>query len=57
MTNLTSREKHLIKRMEAAEDFGYDDEEVELKKLLTARGLNWKWNDSMFSPKVIVYKN
>ena len=46
----------LIRRMENAPDFGYDDEEVELSRRLKLGGLAWKWSSDLFNPKVEVYK-
>lgn len=43
MVDLTARERALIARMERAPDFGYDDEAAELSRLLSARGLRWRW--------------
>lgn len=37
-------DNELIRRIEAAPDFGYDDEEYELNRRLGARGLTWAWN-------------
>lgn len=34
----------LIRRIEHAEDFGYDDEQVELNKRLETEKKAWKWN-------------
>ncbi|WP_427007155.1 hypothetical protein [Pseudarthrobacter sp. H2] len=34
----------LIRRMNAAPDFGYDDEAVELNRRLEAVGLTWRWS-------------
>lgn len=47
---VTSNE--LMRRMEAAPDFGYDDEEYELSRRLGAVGLEWMWQGG----KVITYK-
>jgi len=33
----------LIKRMENAEDFRYDDEEIELSERLFKEGKTWRW--------------
>lgn len=45
----------LVKRMEDAEDFGYDDEEIELRRRLRKTNQDWKWNDSLSNPKIIIY--
>lgn len=42
----------LIRRMERAPDFGYDDECWELNRRLGAVGLTWMWEGN----KVKVYK-
>jgi hypothetical protein len=34
---------HLIRRMQSAPDFGYDDEAVELNRRLAVEGKTWKW--------------
>lgn len=34
----------LIRRIERAPDFGYDDEEYELNRRLGAVGLTWRWH-------------
>lgn len=34
----------LMRRMEAAEDFKYDDEAYELNRRLGAVGLSWRWS-------------
>lgn len=34
----------LIRRMENAPDFGYDDESVELTSILTPEGKAWLWD-------------
>jgi hypothetical protein len=33
----------LIRRMERAEDFGYDDESIELTRRLRREGKAWRW--------------
>lgn len=52
MDSITAR---LIQRMETAEEFGYDDEAVELSARLARQGKDWKWSDSFFSPTVIIF--
>lgn len=37
--------EELIRRMECADDFSYDDEEYELNRRLGARGLSWAWQN------------
>lgn len=34
----------LIERMNAAPDFGYDDESIELRRRLALQGKRWRWN-------------
>lgn len=34
----------LIRRIQRAADFGYDDEQYELNRRLKRDGLTWKWN-------------
>jgi hypothetical protein len=43
----------LIRRIERAPDFGYDDESVELNRRLGAVGLAWMWDRE--TNKVRVY--
>jgi hypothetical protein len=42
----------IMRRMEAAEDFGYDDEAMELNRRLGAVGLTWRWSKRN---KVLIY--
>ena len=49
-------DRQLIGRMEAAPDFGYDDEEVELSRRLKLGGLAWRWSNDMFNPRVEIYE-
>ncbi|MFI8696739.1 hypothetical protein [Dietzia maris] len=44
----------LIRRMETAEDFGYDDEEVELTRRLADEGKTWRWSEDFFNPRVVI---
>ena len=46
--------KRLIERIEKAPDFGYDDEEVELRRRLRLEGKSFHWNDSLSNPKIII---
>lgn len=46
----------IIRRMEQAEDFGYDDEAVELNRRLKLGGLAWKWSGDFYRPKVEIYE-
>lgn len=45
----------LIRRIENAPDFGYDDEAVELSARLARQGKDWRWSDGLFNPSIIVY--
>lgn len=47
---------NLVRRMEAAADFGYDDEAVELSRRLREQGKTWKWSQSFDNPQVIIYQ-
>lgn len=42
----------LIRRMNAAPDFGYDDESVELNRRLDLVGLTWRWSSQN---KVLIF--
>ncbi|KAB2584417.1 hypothetical protein BS297_15885 [Rhodococcus erythropolis] len=46
----------LIRKMERAQDFGYDDEEFELNRRLKIGGLAWRWSGDFYRPTVEVYK-
>lgn len=50
-------DRALIARMNKAEDFGYDDEQVELDRRLAGRGLQWRWGPEgrMFDQRVEVF--
>jgi hypothetical protein len=41
-----TRIEQLIRTIENAPDFGYDDEAIELKDLLAKQGKAWKWAGS-----------
>jgi len=45
----------LIDRMNKAEDFSYDDEEVELNRRLALGGLAWRWSGGLYSARVEVF--
>lgn len=47
---------NLVRRMERAPDFGYDDEQVELSRRLREQGKTWRWSDSFTKPQVIIYE-
>ena len=42
----------IMRRMEAAPDFGYDDEAYELNRRLSLVGLTWRWSSQN---KVLIY--
>lgn len=44
----------LIRRINAAPDFGYDDEAVELNRKLAAQGKTWRWSEDMFNPVILI---
>lgn len=46
---------NLVRRMEQAADFGYDDESVELSRRLRGQGKDWRWSESFTYPQVIIY--
>ncbi|QWY81389.1 hypothetical protein SEA_RIZWANA_92 [Arthrobacter phage Rizwana] len=52
---MDQRIKALVRRINAAPDFGYDDESAELNELLAAQGKGWKWSDDFFRPVVVIY--
>jgi len=47
---------YLIRRMEQASDFGYDDESYELTRRLAINGLSWRWKQIQGKDKVEIYK-
>lgn len=52
MTDLKGlSDTELIRRIEAAPDFGWDDEGVELKRRLEPRGQGWRWLETPGRPK------
>lgn len=46
----------LIRKMERAPDFGYDDEAYELNRRLTLVGMAWKWSQKYGRDVVVVYE-
>lgn len=46
---------NLVRRMERAEDFSTDDEEIELTRRLREQGKDWRWSESFTYPQVIIY--
>lgn len=45
----------LIRKMERAPDFGYDDEAYELNRRLTLVGMAWKWSQKYGRDVVVIY--
>ena len=45
----------LVRRMERAEDFAYDDESIELSRRLREQGKDWRWSESFTNPQVIIF--
>jgi hypothetical protein len=55
MTDLQGlSDAELIRRIEAAPDFGWDDEGLELKRQLEPRGQGWRWLETRGHPKLEV---
>lgn len=48
-------DSYLIRRMETAPDFGYDDEEFELSRRLALVGMAWKWSQKYGRDVVVIY--
>ncbi|WOI85969.1 hypothetical protein [Rhodococcus qingshengii] len=46
----------LIRRIEKAPDFGYDDEAIELNRRVRALGKAWRWAGDFYHPHVEVYE-
>ncbi|EON33770.1 hypothetical protein GTC6_05367 [Gordonia terrae C-6] len=44
----------LIRRIEKAQDFGYDDEAVELSRRLREEGKDWRWSDDFCNPRIVI---
>ena len=44
----------LIRAIETAPDFGYDDESVELTECCDRRGWRWFFGPGFYNPKVVV---
>lgn len=49
-------DSYLIRRMENAPDFGYDDESYELTRRLAINGLSWRWKQIQGKERVDIYK-
>lgn len=47
----------LVRRIETAPDFGYDDEEYELNRRLKLAGLAWKWSQKYGRDVVVIYQS
>lgn len=50
-------DNYLIRRIETAPDFGYDDEEYELNRRLKLAGLAWKWSQKYGRDVVVIYQS
>lgn len=48
-------DSYLIRQMETAPDFGYDDAEYELTRRLYLSGLAWKWSQKYGRDVVVIY--
>lgn len=48
-------DSYLIRRIETAPDFGYDDDEYELNRRLALSGLAWRWSQKHGRDVVVVY--
>ncbi|NDZ93320.1 hypothetical protein G3I13_01915 [Streptomyces sp. SID6673] len=46
---------NLVRRMEKAQDFSTDDEEIELTRRLREQGKAWRWSESFTYPQVIIF--
>lgn len=46
----------LIRRIERAPDFGWDDEGYELNRRLKLANLAFRWSVDLFHPRIEVYK-
>lgn len=44
----------LVRRMERAPDFGYDDEQIELSRRLREQGKTWRWTQDFHNPRIVV---
>ncbi len=51
---IPDRVKCLIRQIKSCPDFGYDDLEVELDEELKKKGLDWKWQDKMDNPDIVL---
>lgn len=50
--------KALIRKMEKAPDFGYDDEAYELSRRLKAMGKTWRWGAGTWeTPDLIIVED
>jgi hypothetical protein len=52
--NIPNYVERLVRKIEKAEDFGYDDEAVALSNWCDKHNLKWFWSESLFSPEVIL---
>lgn len=44
----------LVRKIEKAPDFGYDDEEVMLSEWCDENNIKWLWNDSISNAEIIL---
>lgn len=49
--------KALIRKIEKAPDFGYDDEAYELSRRLKAKGKTWRWGESWNTPAFVIVED
>lgn len=49
-------DSYLVRRMETAPDFGYDDESYELDRRLKLVGKAWKWSQKYGRDVVVIYE-
>ena len=47
----------LIKRINSAPDFGYDDEEYELSRRAKEQNFTYRWTEKIANPKIIITKD
>lgn len=47
---------YLVRRMETAPDFAYDDEEYELNRRLALVGKAWRWSQKYGRDVVVIYE-
>jgi hypothetical protein len=52
--NLPQHIHNLIRKIEKAPDFGYDDEECELAEYCNKNNLFYCWNESIFNAEILI---